>query len=227
MASTVGNQCVRQIATIRKDILTLSTSTSTQSTPLKGQISHSLSTLSRLLEDFENLLKSEINPQKRDRGLERLAELRKEYGTIKVEYEAVNRRREGEEIRDTRGELLGRRTGAQKINATPENPYSGSPVPTRMSREQGNIHESDKLGQVGASIDGFIEVGLVSLADLRDQSSTLKSSQRKLRDVANSMGLSRDTIRFIERRTSGDKVVFYGGCVVTLVLFFLILRYFG
>lgn len=51
--------------------------------------------------------------------------------------------------------------------------------------------------------------------------------QRRLLSAANTLGLSRSTITFIERRTKEDYYILVGGGLLTLVAFWMILRYFG
>lgn len=55
----------------------------------------------------------------------------------------------------------------------------------------------------------------------------LPGTQRRLLSAANTLGLSRETITFIERRTKGDYYILLGGGAFTLFCFYLILRYFG
>lgn len=52
-------------------------------------------------------------------------------------------------------------------------------------------------------------------------------TQRRLLSAANTLGLSRTTIQFIERRSKGDMIVFIVGSALTFISFIVILRYFG
>jgi len=63
------------------------------------------------------------------------------------------------------------------------------------------------------------------LQNLGEQKAMLKNTQRKLYSVANTLGISRDTIRMIERRAAQDKWIFYGGVVVFLVFCYFVLRW--
>ena len=49
-------------------------------------------------------------------------------------------------------------------------------------------------------MDEFIAHGRAVLDDLKDQRSVLKGTQKRLLDAANTLGLSRDVIGWIERR---------------------------
>jgi Golgi SNAP receptor complex protein 2 len=53
----------------------------------------------------------------------------------------------------------------------------------------------------------------------------LKGTQRKLYSVANTLGVSGDTIRMVERRARQDRWIFWAGCVVFVAFVYLVLRY--
>lgn len=50
------------------------------------------------------------------------------------------------------------------------------------------------------------------LADLGEQREILKGTQRRLYSVANTLGVSGDTIRMVERRARQDKWIFWVEC---------------
>lgn len=52
------------------------------------------------------------------------------------------------------------------------------------------------------------------LGDLGQQREVLKGTQKRLYSVANTLGVSRDTIRMVERRAKQDKWIFWVGLVV-------------
>jgi hypothetical protein len=230
MAAVIGNNCVKQISLLRKDMDALASGSlpsGASHTSLKGSIGVSLTSLTRLLDDFESLTKAETNPAKQDRQYTRLKDLRTQHAALRQQFDKVSRQRDEAQAQSDRQDLLGRRPHA---NATPDNPYANSkpdgPV-HGLTRHEGNLKEASALNRVSGMVDEYIEAGLASLGDLREQTATLKGTQKRLRDVALKMGLSSETIRFIEQRTKGDRYVFYGGCIVTLVAFYFILRYFG
>ena len=53
----------------------------------------------------------------------------------------------------------------------------------------------------------------------------LKNTQRKLYSVANTLGISRDTIRMVERRAMQDKWIFYTGVVVFFVFCYFVVKW--
>ncbi len=64
------------------------------------------------------------------------------------------------------------------------------------------------------------------LGDLGQQKEMLKGTQRRLYSVANTLGISGDTIRMVERRSKQDKWIFWGGVVVFCIFCYLVLRWF-
>lgn len=74
-------------------------------------------------------------------------------------------------------------------------------------------------------LDEFLERGRNVLADLGHQREMLKGTQRRLYNVGNTLGISGDMIRKIERRAREDKLVFWGGVVVFILFCWLVLHF--
>lgn len=143
-----------------------------------------------------------------------------------------------------RNELLGRRPHHA---ATPENPYAQSSLPQTSpfanhnsnprsglsfgaspadyNREVHAIREQSFLATTNAQLDEFIDRGRAVLADLGQQREILKGTQRRLYSVANTLGISGDTIRMIERRAKQDKWIFFGGVVVFFLFCWAVLHF--
>ena len=68
------------------------------------------------------------------------------------------------------------------------------------SREQYALHEHTFIQGAEARLDDFLAQGREVLDNLVDQRTMLKGTQRRLRDAANTLGLSRDVIGWIDRR---------------------------
>lgn len=81
------------------------------------------------------------------------------------------------------------------------------------------------MGRANEQLDDYLDRGRAVLADLGEQRAMLKNTQKKLYSVANTLGVSRDTIRMIERRASQDKWIFYGGVVIFFVFCYLVLKW--
>lgn len=63
------------------------------------------------------------------------------------------------------------------------------------------------------------------LDNLKSQSISLKDVKRKILNVSNTLGLSNTLLRMIERRSASDKVILYGGMVITCIIMFLTIYY--
>lgn len=88
------------------------------------------------------------------------------------------------------------------------------------------LEHSNALDRSNRYIDDVLSQGAATLANLRDQRSTLKGVQKKILDVANTLGMSSTVIRLIERRGEGDKWILIGGMLFTCVFMFLVVKYF-
>ena len=142
-----------------------------------------------------------------------------------------------------RSELLGRRP---HHTATPDNPYSQANVaaqspfapasgagsglsfgagPETASRESHALREQSFFQQNNAQLDEYLERGREVLSNLGQQRDMLKNTQRKLYSVANTLGVSGDTIRMVERRAKQDKWIFWAGVVIFFAFCWLVLHY--
>lgn len=71
----------------------------------------------------------------------------------------------------------------------------------------------------------MIFTGSSALDNLREQRMTLKGTQRRILDVANTLGLSNTTMRLIENRVRQDKYILFGGMFITLTVILLVIYY--
>ncbi|TNN11850.1 Serine/threonine-protein kinase Nek10 isoform 1 [Schistosoma japonicum] len=79
--------------------------------------------------------------------------------------------------------------------------YSGSTV----VRLDPDLEHYSRLSNVSKQIDDMLVSGSFSLSALQEQGMTLKSAQRRIMDVLNTLGLSNTVMRLIERRSHQDK----------------------
>jgi len=127
-----------------------------------------------------------------------------------------------------------------------ENPFRGGVL--GASREQYALHEHTFLQGAEARLDDFLAQGREVLDNLVDQRNVLKGTQRRLRDAATTLGLSRDVIGWLDRRrcallsfsgsamltvlsvcmySTQDMYIFWAGVVFTFFCFYLIWSYLG
>lgn len=247
------NNSLRQSTSLRKDLDAFAQSPETADAALQGQISASLTTLTRTLNDYENLSRNELNTEKKDKAAERLKNFRSDLASYRAQFDELKKERETAIHIDNRNELLGHRRpyAANGPNSgggvTPENPYahassnSGSafaPAHRNTSdglafgggaetytREEHALREQNFFSQANSQIDEFLDRGRAVLGDLGQQREMLKGTQKKLYSVANTLGVSGDTIRMVERRAKQDKWIFWAGAAVFFMFCFLVIYF--
>jgi Golgi SNAP receptor complex protein 2 len=96
-------------------------------------------------------------------------------------------------------------------NAMHESPFAPSsssslyqpnhPHPGHNARDDFALREHSFLQESENNIDNYIAQGRAVLENLVEQRGMLKGTKRKLLDAANTLGMSRETISWVERRT--------------------------
>ncbi|KEI40978.1 uncharacterized protein L969DRAFT_46206 [Mixia osmundae IAM 14324] len=89
------------------------------------------------------------------------------------------------------------------------------------------LDENSFYNNAGSALDDYIAQGQAILGNLGNQRDMMKGTQRRLLSAANTLGLSRSTISFIERRGKSDSFILAIGAVFVFVSFYFILRWFG
>ena len=85
--------------------------------------------------------------------------------------------------------------------------------------------ESRNLTSASAALDDAIGSATASYSSLMQQRQALKGVQRKVRDVAEKIGLSNKVVSMIESRQFWDKMLLYGGMLLTLALLWFVFRH--
>ncbi|KAI1109840.1 V-snare-domain-containing protein [Nemania sp. NC0429] len=93
------------------------------------------------------------------------------------------------------------------------------------TRESHALREQNFFASTNTALDEYIARGQAVLGDLGAQRDVLKNTQRRLYSVANTLGVSGDTIRLIERRAKQDKWIFWAGVVVFFGFCWLVLHF--
>lgn len=104
---------------------------------------------------------------------------------------------------------------AYKMNASTQAMFGDS----LSARENHALREHSFIQNTEAQLDAFIAQGRDVWTNLTEQRDILKGTRRKLLDAANTMGLSRNVITMIERRSTQDNALFALGALFTLVCF--------
>lgn len=245
--NTQFNSALKQSTSIRREFSTLSTSESPTPAAL-GSLSASLAAFSRTLDEYNASAKQELVVAKQEKAYERLKNFRQELSEYRETLAALKAKREDAQHTQNRTELLGRRPFT---TATPENPYANVGAPERSSgevptnrygsggavggqlsmgsndytRETHALREQNFFASTNTALDEYIARGQAVLGDLGTQKEMLKNTQKRLYSVANTLGVSGDTIRMIERRAKQDKWIFWAGVVIFSLFCWLCLHF--
>jgi hypothetical protein len=105
-------------------------------------------------------------------------------------------------------------TASYRPNAYSSISNPNAPNDFNDDRTSHAFREQNFFAQTSTQLDEFLDRGRTVLGDLGDQRDMLKGTQRRLYSVANTLGVSGETIRMVERRARQDKWVFGVGVVV-------------
>lgn len=81
-----------------------------------------------------------------------------------------------------------------------ESPFNFQPSNATRDRENYSLNEHTALQEVETQLDNFLAQGQEILGNLVDQRTMLKGTHKRILDAANTLGLSRDVIGWIEKR---------------------------
>ncbi|KAJ7446170.1 golgi SNAP receptor complex member bos1 [Mycena galericulata] len=242
---------VRQASSLQADLERLRNGEN--SAALLGQISASLTAMNRTVDDYDSMAKREIIKAKQEKAQMRVQKFRTDYTELRSQFEQLKAQAAADNAAAQRADLI---TGAsasssasdsrRRFQTTPaehstlhpglrpqgdqhaESPFRGpSPQPGFGTREQQALDEHTFIQNTEARLDDFLAQGREVLDNLRDQRNILKGTQRRILDAANTLGLSRNVIGWIEKRSTQDMYIFFAGAVFTFFSFYLIWRYLG
>ncbi|KAJ1304837.1 hypothetical protein OPQ81_005971 [Rhizoctonia solani] len=230
---------LRQTASINGDLEKLRSGDG--SPALQGQVSASLAAFNRTIDDYETMAKKEIVKTKQEKAFMRVSKFRSDATELRTEFDRVKNLAANAQAKANRDALLGDAPLAspsvsrQRFNTSnpsnmgehSENPFASSAQPTYGLREDHALREHSFIDSTENQLDAFIAQGREVLDNLVDQRNILKGTQRRLLDAANTLGLSRDVIGWIEKRTTQDTIIFVVGAVFTFFCFWLIWHYLG
>ncbi|UNI15915.1 protein transport protein bos1 [Purpureocillium takamizusanense] len=236
------NSALRQSKAIRSELSSLNDKSAP--TPAEiGNVSASLASFTKTLDEYNHLARQEIVVKKQEEAFERVKRFRDDLSDFRAQIDGLKKAREDAQHQNNRTELLGRRP----YNATPENPYANATTTTTNSafqprsnaygsghlttgsademREAHALREQNFFANTHSALDDYIARGQAVLGDLGDQREMLKNTQKRLYSVANTLGVSGDTIRMVERRAREDKWIFFAGAIIFFLFCWLVLHY--
>ncbi|KAF1850483.1 v-SNARE protein-like protein Bos1 [Cucurbitaria berberidis CBS 394.84] len=247
------NSALRQSTSIRKDLDQFADSAS-PSPHLQAQLNASLTSFSRTVDEYGKLAKQEPVKTKQEKAFERLKNFRGELEEYRSSFKRIKSANEDIQTTEARTELLGRRphhaatpenpyaqpnlsAAAQHSPFAPSQPYdpsapyrpnpysAGAPQGGDYDREGHVLRENTFFNKTSEQLDEFLDRGRAVLGDLGQQREMLKGTQRRLYSVANTLGISGDTIRMVERRAKQDKWIFWAGVVVFFLFCWLVIHF--
>ncbi|KAF9268956.1 golgi SNAP receptor complex member bos1 [Marasmius fiardii PR-910] len=243
---------VRQTTSIQSDLERLRNGDS--SPALLGQISASLAAMNRTIDDYDSMAKREMIKAKQEKAQMRVQKFRSDYNEFRSQFEILKGQATTEREAAQRAELF---TGTSLNTSGPssdtrrrfqttqpqntlhpglrpqsntsfsdhsESPFRG---PTPQLREDHALREHTFIQNTHAQLDDFLAQGREVLDNLVDQRNILKGTHSRLVGAANTLGLSRDVIGWIERRSTQDMYIFFAGAIFTFFCFWLIWHYLG
>ncbi|GAB5589469.1 Protein transport protein bos1 [Umbelopsis nana] len=218
--NSLYNHALKQTQALQRD-LNRFTSGEDTSTGLQGQITAAFGSLERSIADFEKQARREILTAKRELALTRVQKFRDELQVMRLKFDNTKKDQEQQQNQSNRRDLLGavppRSSGASPM----EHPYQ-TPSPLDHAMRERNFAQSTE-----SHLDDFISQAQHVLENLTDQHGILKQTQRRILDTANTLGLSQNVIRYIERRSVQDKWIFIAGVIITVGLMWAIVHYLG
>lgn len=207
-----------------------------------GNVSASLAAFSKTVDEYNHLARQELIPKKQEEAFERVKRFREDLTDFRSQVDGLKKAREDAAHQENRAELLGRRPFAV---ATPENPYANVTTSGSLHARHGSASAAEVMGMgsqdglreahalreqtffasTNAALDEYLARGQAVLGDLGTQRDMLKNTQKRLYSVANTLGISGDTIRMVERRAREDKWIFWAGVIVFILFCWLCLHY--
>lgn len=182
-----------------------------------------LTTLNKTLNDLEEMVKREGDMDKRTGYRDRLAALKRETESLKSRFNEI---KQAQRERDKQ-QLLASSGSAYRGASTPSDTSLGHQHQQQLTEALLREKESRTLDTAGTRMDEMLFLGQSTLESLRSQRGILKSTHKRLLDGLTHMGVSKNIIRVIERKSAQDKWIFWGGVTVTLLVIYLCWRYFS
>lgn len=91
-----------------------------------------------------------------------------------------------------------------------------------ISMDDYTAGEASSLVNCHREIDDMLSSGSETMSSLRKQRETLKSARTKMLDLTNTLGMSQTIMRLIEKRSTKDRIILFGGMALfTLVMIYV------
>ncbi|ODQ77891.1 hypothetical protein BABINDRAFT_9868 [Babjeviella inositovora NRRL Y-12698] len=226
--NVIYNSALKQTTTLRRDLTSFDENVATAPLSLQGQITSTLTALTRTVDEYADLVKQEVNSDKKAKAEGRLERFRTDIDQSRKEFQRLKNKRDETLQEANRSELLGRRTQATASDNpySTSTPYQGQQQQFDMSYTDGLAKERDTISLGNQQLDFIIAQASESLDHLVEQNETLQKMQVTMHQTLETLGVSRQTIRYIEKKCWQDKWIFYIGALFTIVSFYYMIKWF-
>ncbi|GMM27496.1 Bos1 protein [Martiniozyma asiatica (nom. inval.)] len=213
-------------------------------TNLLRSISTNLSNMNRMLSEYTTYVKNQSQGASKDTNLARLESLKSQHLQLTTKFELGRGARE-EMLRlkreEARDDLFVVEDGSTATGN--DNPFSG----LRQTNASGggggggnnnslldddNIKgqlwsQHNKLQNSNAQLDDILEMGRAAFDDLVEQNEIVAKTKEKMSEGLLMLGVGRQTVGKIEKVLWEDRVIFYVGAGITILIMWLIWTYLG
>ncbi|GME92658.1 unnamed protein product [Ambrosiozyma monospora] len=243
--SLLYNNANKQTQQLRKDLDLFEKDPIGSPISIIGQITTTLTTLSRTLKDFQDYIEKQtlsLNEGAKLKNETRLQNLNNELMEYKLKFQSLKKQREQGLAEQSKAKLF--------TTAVSENPYGedismtnrrgfhddqsqGQPQQQQqqkysgMSMEEGLYKEQNSLDKSNQQLDDILEMGRQAFDDLVEQNELIADMRERMGESLENLGFSQVTIRKVQRKLFEDKWLFYIGALLTLYIMYLIYHYLG
>lgn len=181
-----------------------------------------------------------LNEAQKTKNKGRLQTLRQEYAEYKQKIDSLRKQREEALAEANRSRLF-----SNTSTAISDNPYDESNMTSRqshavsqgeqtqinassgMSMTDGLYKEQTSLERSNQQLDDILDMGRQAFDDLVQQNEIVGKMRDRMSSSLETMGVSRATIRKIDKKAFEDKWIFYIGAALTFLIMYLIWHYLG
>ena len=167
--------------------------------------------MKRQLDLLEQLLSREV-PQQREIWRRKIAELRDDSSSLKRQGEYYSRMVNSNlRVQREREELLTRRRKRRDVG-----------LGNAESEMHDYAEESHSLSSSQNMVGELLMSGQAQFSALKDQGRRMRGVKRMVLNIGNTIGLSRTTMRMIEKRDENDMYIVFGGMIVTCIVIYFV-----
>ncbi|RKP08615.1 hypothetical protein THASP1DRAFT_29582 [Thamnocephalis sphaerospora] len=207
------NRTLKQSQSVQRELAAFESARTTDDVQ-EERILEGLRRLQRHIEEYDTVTKRELNPEKQKTGFARVQKFRDDYFGMKQTFDRAKHQAHTRAMHHNERDQLLQQTDAQSESTT-------------INMADFSQREADFADYADQQLDTFIAQGRSALNNLVEQRGILKGTQRRILDAANTLGLSRSVIQYIERRSTQDKFIFFAGVIVCIFLMWAIIHYLG